>query len=149
MDYEEAALFFMQTLKSTNRSKMMGNMNQYSKGENAVLAQLFHHDQEEIAPSDLSKCTHTSTARVASILNSLEEKGFVTREISKEDRRKIIVKITEAGKEEALKNKKIILGNISTIFEKMGKEETEHFLRTFEKFVEHGSTTKGVTNEHE
>ncbi|MDR2832895.1 MAG: transcriptional regulator [Streptococcaceae bacterium] len=146
MNYEEAALLFMQALKSTNKSKMMGNMNQYSKGENAVLAQLFHQDQEEIAPSELSKCTHTSTARVATILNSLEEKGFVTREISKEDRRKIVVKITEAGKKEALKNKVIILGNISTIFEQMGEEETQHFLRTFAKFVDLGSNLKGETN---
>jgi len=140
MKYEQAAVDFISALKSTNKSKLMGNMNQYSKGENSVLAHLYHHDNEAIVPSDLSKCTHTSTARVATILNSLEEKGFITREIDKCDRRKILVRITDEGVEQAKKSKQQVLGNLAGIFEQMGEKDTQDFIRTFSKFVELGTS---------
>ena len=143
MDYTQAATDFMQALKSTNKSKIMGSMNQYAKGENSVLAHLYHHDGEAIVPSALSKCTHTSTARVATILNSLEEKGYITREIDKCDRRKILVHITPSGIIQAKEAKKEILGNLARIFEEMGQEDTQVFLRTFRKFVELGTMCKG------
>ena len=38
-----------------------------------------------------------STARIASILKSLEEKECIVREVDKKDKRKILVKITDKG----------------------------------------------------
>ncbi len=49
-------------------------------------------------PSDIARYTTTSTARIATILNNLEDKKMITREISREDRRKILVGITDKGK---------------------------------------------------
>ena len=51
----------------------------------------------DMTPSEISGCKGISTARVANILASLEKKGLVKRIQDTRDRRKIIVRITEAA----------------------------------------------------
>ena len=52
-----------------------------------------------IQVKDLAKFMDLTPARVTNLLNSLEKKGYVIREISPNDRRIIEVKLTKKGKE--------------------------------------------------
>jgi DNA-binding MarR family transcriptional regulator len=67
-------------------------------------------------------------AAVSKIVNSLEKKGYVTRETNKANRRKIVVELTPAGEEvlnEAQASLDTVLGEI---FERFGEDNTKHFI---------------------
>lgn len=56
--------------------------------------------REEIAtPSGLAKAVSLSQGTVTGILDRLEARGLVTRERSAEDRRRILVRLTDPGRE--------------------------------------------------
>ncbi|MCL2113575.1 MarR family winged helix-turn-helix transcriptional regulator [Lactococcus protaetiae] len=138
MDYNQLAENFFKALKSKEQVKMWGRMNGYTQGEHQVLFYLYKNAGKDILPSDIAKYTGTSTARVATILNNLEEKGLVTREISREDRRKILVSITGKGRDKADASRCRFIQNIARIFEEMGEERTQNFIENFQLFIEIG-----------
>ena len=92
MDYNKAAEVFLTTVIKRGKAEMMHRFNTYSQGEHLVLGYLYKEAGKQIVPSKIAKFTHTSTARIAIILNNLESKNLITREISRTDRRKILVK---------------------------------------------------------
>ena len=106
MDYNQAAETFLSCVKSRSKTEVMSRFSKYAHGEKLVLVGLYKNTGSPILPSDIAKETNMSTARVATILNNLEEKGLVTREISRTDRRKILVAITAKGREEAEQSRK-------------------------------------------
>jgi len=91
MDYNKAAEVFLTTVIKRGKAEMMHRFNTYSQGEHLVLGYLYKEAGKQIVPSKIAKFTHTSTARIATILNNLESKNLVTREISRTDRRKIFL----------------------------------------------------------
>ncbi|MED9786883.1 MAG: transcriptional regulator, partial [Latilactobacillus curvatus] len=77
-----------------------------------------------------------STARVANILNNLEEKGMISREISREDRRKILVFLTDKGRKETKERRTRTITRISNVFEAMGEERTQQFIEAWALFIQ-------------
>ena len=73
-------------------------MQKVSQGEMAMLGFLTY-EKSETNPKELSERFNLSTARVANTLNSLERKEYITRVHDSFDRRKVMVYITEKGKE--------------------------------------------------
>lgn len=57
------------------------------------------HRQEASTPSELAKAMHLSQATVTGILDRLDARGLIVRERSREDRRKVIVILSDQGKE--------------------------------------------------
>ena len=53
----------------------------------------------EITPTEICRRLRVTTPRVTTILNSMEEKGYIVRVMSTDDRRKITVHLTEKGAE--------------------------------------------------
>jgi DNA-binding MarR family transcriptional regulator len=51
----------------------------------------------ETTPGRLAKAIHLSQATVTGILDRLSARGLISRERSEEDRRRVIVRLTEAG----------------------------------------------------
>jgi len=126
------------------KTRSINAFNVYSRGEIPILIYLVHHESEQILPSDLGKACQISNARVANILNSLEEKGFISREIDLTDRRKIHVSITEAGKARAQKEKEKTLNALARILDEIGEEDTDEFIRLLGRFIEVGSASTGT-----
>lgn len=52
-----------------------------------------------LSAGELSREMGISESRMSKIIDSLEKKGYIYREISKEDKRKMLFSITEKGKE--------------------------------------------------
>ena len=73
-------------------------MQKISQGEMAMLGFLTY-EKSETNPKELSERFNLSTARVANTLNSLERKEYIKRVHDSFDRRKVMVYITEKGKE--------------------------------------------------
>ena len=132
MDYNKAAEVFLTTVIKRGKAEMMHRFNTYSQGEHLVLGYLYKEAGKQIVPSKIAKFTHTSTARIATILNNLESKN------SRTDRRKILVAITDKGRHVAEEIRVEACSNLARVFEEMGEERTESFIENFKLFLEIG-----------
>jgi len=104
------------------------------KGGSFVLYYLSRH--EGAVPTEISDAIGVSTARMAAALNNLEEKGFITREIDKEDRRKIIVKLTVAGHGVVEQQAKDRLNHFAVMLEKLGEHDAREYVRIMGRLAE-------------
>ena len=77
-----------------------------------------------------------STARIAAALGSLESKGLITRQIDKDDRRRILVSLTPEGEETARKQQQNVLNNISQMLQKLGEHDAKEYVRIMGKIAE-------------
>ncbi len=86
-----------------------------------------------INSGELASCLSMKTARIAAILKALEEKGQITRTQRKEDKRIIIVSLTEKGKESCINTVNDLVKRIANAYEKIGREEMDQFKSTLIK----------------
>ena len=91
---------------------------------------------DSVLPSEISEEMDISSARVASILNNLENKGLVQRQIDKEDRRKILVTLTNEGRVKAEEHKEKVIQNITMMLELLGEEDAKAFVRITKKLID-------------
>ena len=138
MDYNKVAEYFITTVFKREKAEMMSRFNIHSQGETLVLGYLSKRSGTQILPSEIAKFTRTSTVRITTILNNLESKQLVTREMSKTDRRKILVAITDKGETAAEAVREEACDYLARIFKEMGEERTESFIENFNLFLEIG-----------
>lgn len=94
-----------------------------------VLLKALSKSEKEVCAGDISKAFKVSTARVAIILKKLVKRGLIETTTSKEDKRKVIVKITELGKSEVEKGENEMINIMKTLIREVGEEEMNEFLR--------------------
>ena len=75
--------------------------------------------------SDIAHKMGHSTAAATGLVDRLEKLGFVERKQAADDRRKIIVRITNQGVKMVAKMRKHIATNISDIMSDMDAEEAQ------------------------
>lgn len=109
--------------------------NRFAKGELFILNYLCKRG-ETAMPSEISLGLGSSTSRIANALGVLEKKGRITREIDKRDRRKIIVSITQTGKEVVQNEREQLVNREAHIFEMMGDAEAKEFVRLHKRYLE-------------
>lgn len=63
------------------------------------IAMMAFWEMKETNVKDLGKILFLDSGTLTPVLKTLESKGFITRERSKEDERNLIVKVTDAGME--------------------------------------------------
>lgn len=105
-----------------------------SQGETGVLSYLAF-EQNKITPSELSENIGVSLPRMVSVLNALEVKKLIIKNIDNIDKRKTIVEITEQGKKVVENKKEEAISKISKILEKLEDEEVNEYLRLIEKIL--------------
>ena len=79
---------------------------------------------------------NVSLPRIASILNSLENKKLICKNIDCKDKRKTIVEITEEGQKLVLQRKEEAINNLTIIMEKLTEEERNDYLRLTKRIIE-------------
>lgn len=131
LDYREFAQQMMENVKLFNKD-MSHSMRGSMRGEGVILYHLLHA-QDTMLPSTISVVMDTSTARTAAALNSLEDKGLITRTINREDRRQILVSLTPKGIEEAQEREKIYMEDAARLFSILGEEDAGEFVRILSK----------------
>ena len=99
------------------------------KGQGRILSIL--KLQPEISQKDLSYLLDMRQQSLSELLKKLELKGFITRNPSKEDRRVIIITLTDEGKNATPDAEENILDS-NKIFDCLNDEEQE----AFEKYVD-------------
>ncbi|MCL2044815.1 MAG: MarR family winged helix-turn-helix transcriptional regulator [Oscillospiraceae bacterium] len=122
----------MQRMRSERPQRII---DESTRGEGAVLRFVFDKDGEDVLPSEISKGIRISTARIAATLNSLEGKSLITRKIDPQDRRKILVQITDAGKEQAAKELAHLYEQTTNMLKHLGEHDAKEYVRIMKKFA--------------
>lgn len=107
----------------------------YAQGELFVLRCL-DRVSEPLLPSDLSEQIQASSARIATLLNTLEKKGFIVRKIDPSDRRCILVTLTPKGKGYIEKARKRIQAKMIKLLEELGEEDAKEYIRITKHIIE-------------
>ena len=76
--------------------KQMNSVNVYSMTEIETIAHLARNTS--LLPTELASLTRITTQSMSQILKKFEDAGIVARTPSKEDKRKVYISITTAGK---------------------------------------------------
>lgn len=98
------------------------------RGTGFVLSYLYNNG-DTVIPSELGKMMNVTTPRITAILNKLEAKNLIERNISPEDRRNVFITLSDQGRtvvEEKNAQQKTM---IQTLVERVEEEDIEAFIR--------------------
>ena len=125
--YEELAHELLGELMSLG-SALTPMMVNSTRGETAALMRLYHVETA-LTPGQLGAHAHVSSARVANMLRSLEEKGLVTRAHSERDRRQVEVSLTDAGRKEAERIRAERTHAVARFLSELGSKDAAQLIR--------------------
>lgn len=109
-------------------------LSKLNRGEHFVLNYLLtHHFQAH--PTDLSRHMVVSTARIAALLNRMEEKGLISRLPDPLDNRQIIVSLSPKGEQAIAQFRDKVIRSTASMLEQLGPEDAQEFLRIQRKLV--------------
>lgn len=106
------------------------------QGEIAILLGIKNAQMEKhpiSSPSELSDNLGISRPNMTGILNSLEKKGYLTRELCPDDRRKLLIVLTEKGEKVACEKFEAFWDIIQYVSDRLGPEESARFAGYLEK----------------
>lgn len=82
-----------------------------------------------LTPSELADRAWVSSARIANILRALEAKGWVEREYSKTDRRRVHVTVTDKGFQVIEIKRREFEDRTAAFLEQLGETDTQEMVR--------------------
>lgn len=121
--------------KVMSRGKAMDEISRSGRGETFILRYLYAKEAPA-SPSELSEALSSSTARISAALKTLEKKGFIHREVDPDNRRFILVTITEEGRERLHSQMRNMRNHLIQVFTEMGEEDAREFVRLSTHFHE-------------
>lgn len=90
-------------------------------------------EKRDMKISEISRLLLVTSPTVTQIINDLEKDGMVIRQIDPADRRAVKIKLTEQGKELAIKAEKGFYKALSGLIDHLGEEESEHLAELLSK----------------
>ena len=121
------------------RNHLIHQVKELDKGENGILQTLFIYEeihQKNLTPGELCAIQQLTSGRIASTLKNLEKKAFIKRMMAEDDRRKMIIKLTEKGKIVAKRIIDDIAMSINKMIHKLGEHDSQEFLRILNRLYE-------------
>lgn len=131
VDYEKVA----RQLIVYSRSLAKGSLETVggaSVGEMPVL-QFLSSQNGDVIPSEIAKKLKFSRARMSHILDSLETKGFITRRPDPSDRRRVLVAITDRGREFAAEKHAESVSLLAKQLSSLGEHDAQELVRILNK----------------
>lgn len=110
-------------------------------GEGQILICLIENNG--LTPGTLSDISELGSGRVANILKSMEEKGYIVRKKDNNDKRKVLVYITEEGKKWHNENKKMVEEEVDNILKYIGENDTKELIRILNKITDYNDKKEG------
>lgn len=92
--------------------------------------------QGYIKAADLSDMLELSRPSITRILNDLERRGLITRNIDSQDRRSVKIELTEAGIEAIEKANRRILSIAERLVASLGESDTDKLIESINKLTE-------------
>lgn len=125
MEDEKLRDALIQQLWRMNKMDIVTHLREFIEGELATLWFLNVRGDTTVIPSMISDNLRISRARTAIILRTLREKGYVTMDISEQDRRKMTVVLTDAGRRYLNEKYDFLLEYFDKYIEVLGAENIE------------------------
>ena len=132
MNENEKAEDYLKRLSEAWPKNFVQEVDAQSRGLQTILHYLAA-STGEVCAGDLSKKFCVSTARIAVALKKLSGKGLVETCPSAADRRRVVVKITQAGRAEVQKSMDELTALIKYLMREVGESDMNEFLRIFSK----------------
>ena len=82
-----------------------------------------------LTPSELADRAWVSSARIANILRALEAKGWIVREHSTTDRRRVHVTVTDKGRQGVETKRRELEDHTAAFLEQLGEADTQEMVR--------------------
>lgn len=126
--------FFEQVAREQVRAMILNHARRedlsqvFSQGEMRLLGCL-NAGADGRTAGELSTLLDLSTARIAAMLNNLERKGAITRARDTADRRRVVVRLTEQGRNEVQTSFNEAVACLSEVYRRMGETDTRELLR--------------------
>jgi DNA-binding MarR family transcriptional regulator len=121
-------------------------------GEFFVMDRIAHDmpcSSTDISASEMQNHPHFTKPAVSQMLNSLEKKGYIHREIDKNDRRKIVVTLTETGDDACKRGKAYFNDRIEQTISRFGEENTRNLISLVNQLAEITEDLKDLPNPKE
>lgn len=141
VDYKSLATELQEAIKQIKNNKQELPTENF-KGQ-VFVRQLLSRQETELTQAQIALIMGVSTPRVSASLKALEEKKQIERKVDQNDGRKIVVKLTEKGKQKALEEKEGFMNHLVNVLEKLGEEDAVQLVRIIKRI---GEIHKGNTN---
>lgn len=112
-------------LMKLGRPKRYGS---FTRGEMCILNYLYDQDVPT-QPGELRSIMEASSARVAAVLRTLENKGQIERCVDENDRRKVLVNITEDGRKLVEMRRREVQAYFAQIICQLGEDDVREGMR--------------------
>ena len=137
MDYAELAVELLDKMNALRRAKPPKNMGEALQGEAFMLQYIASQgENEDVLPGEIGKEMNVSSARVAQALNNIEKKGWITRQIDQNDRRRILVKLTPEGSKRAAMHQRTAIERTSRMLSFLGEHDAKEYVRIMARLAE-------------
>lgn len=107
-----------------------------TKGVGGILYEL-SKNPNGVTPGELSERLAVGSGRIGNALKSMEEKGAIERKADPEDHRKVLVTLTDNGREFINQLQKQFEERLDYVIDKFGEEKFEEYLRLSHEFVDY------------
>ncbi len=94
------------------------------------------HSCDGVTVAEIQNGLHVTKPAVSQILSSLENKGYITRQIDPSDKRKFIFELTQSGRELSEKMKLHHNSMLDEIITRFGEDKTNQLIDLFEEMIE-------------
>lgn len=133
MGFEQEAVDELWRTAWCHRSDMQRELARGAQGEAFAIHQLAHRGT--MTPSQLAVALNATSGRISTLLSAMEKKGLITREVDPDDRRVVLVNLTEEGRERGRKDMDAARDAICWIFSQMGERRTREFVDLTREFM--------------
>lgn len=126
MNYNKKAEEIFETL--TKRKKYIGELSSnISQGESGVLLYLLNSNSN-VSQSELSENLGVTMPRIVVLINTLQKKELIEKNLDSNDKRKSIISITNKGKDNIIKKKKDAIKFIENVIKELDEQEIEQYI---------------------
>lgn len=131
MNYNKKAEEIFETL--TKRKKYIGELSSnISQGESGVLLYLLNVNSN-VSQSELSEKLGVTMPRIVAVINTLQKKELIEKNVDSTDKRKSIISITNKGKDNIIKKKKDAIKFIENVIKELDEQEIEQYIAISKK----------------
>ena len=130
--YVNDSVATLEKILTSDNFSVFERITRISRGEIFVLKILLFNNGTS-TPTEISEAMKSTKGRISAILNSLEKKGFIGREIDKDNRRNIIVTLSDSGRDYVMKELLECYRIVAHVFEELGEKDSKKFVELTER----------------
>ena len=131
MNYNKKAEEIFET--PTKRKKYIGELSSnISQGESGVLLYLLNV-KSNVSQSELSEKLGVTMPRIVAVINTLQKKELIEKNVDSTDKRKSIISITNKGKDNIIKKKEDAIKFIENVIKELDEQEIEQYIAISKK----------------